>query len=184
MKKKILLVVIVIGLFVLSGCSNLNFKDDTDNLINDTKTKEEKKQEEMTKLSNYLLENGYEEIEDGCYKYVLRQINDDEGKPYNWNITYFYTTNLSINVMTALKPVGINTTTTYYYLTDTADGTSSFFDNNGVLENIVNYSYDFNNGSLSCSSGTCSSYQTTMQQTKNSFMSIIKNSNVDIELLK
>ncbi len=179
MKNKLILC-LVLCLVLLSGCTNKETKVDKVNITNE----QTEKANEQEKLKNYLIEQGFIETENNCFKLTTREINDENGKPYNWDITYFYLDTLKVVRMTALAPVGINSTQNYSYLTDTSDGSYSYFSSSGELENIINYSYDFKTGTLSCSNGLCSTYQTTSQSSKQYFLSIIENASVKIDLLK
>ena len=194
MKKKLIVILsfIIIAIVIISiiVCfkNNSIFKNNIKEVDKNQDFKEENneksKDNEKEKLRKYLLEKGYIEIEENEFKLVYRQINDKNGKPYNWDIVYFSLNNLKIEELTALSQLGINSTQDYYYLTNTASGTYSYFSSNGDLTNIVKYSYDFNTGSLTCSDNQCSSYQQTAQNDKQLFLSIIANADVDLNYLK
>lgn len=185
MKKNLILVLFIISLMlnaVLGTLLAVSLLTGEETKVEE-KSPEELKNDEINKLDKYLKESGYK-LEDGKYVNEIRKVDDEEGKPYNWSIVYVQKDPFVYTHLTAMKMLGINSNRFYNYNTDIASGTFSYFGEDGNLISIVNYTYDFNTGTLTCSADDCSTYLKTANEDKTSLLNIFSSAGVNENLLK
>lgn len=99
MKKTIYFILVLFCVFIITGCNSM-----------DSKIKEEPNKFEQ--LSNYLISNGWEKIQDSEYDYSLTDsyVLDENEKPINVDIYYLNIKKMSIQRIRRITKLGVSTT--------------------------------------------------------------------------
>lgn len=165
-KKSFFLIIIALALLV-SGCGD-KIKEPTLN---------EKKEQAITKLKEVLTEKGYKAISENEYKFIdFENGQNEDGTPVGYQ---YYTFNFNDMTYEREMKTKISFLVEEYSIrNNTATGFVSSY------MSIINYTYDFNNGSNTCDIQSCSTYISNLLSLKNNISSIIKNADIDIELVK
>ena len=170
----------------LTGCTTSNIEKSKE------LTKEQLREQEISKLESALLTNGYEKTENGFIKKIMDLYNDD-GTVFNINHLYFDIKSLTYKEISSIDLLNIYVEKIYYGKINSSTGRTNFFKPKekrsnpyDTIENAWEYQYDFNSGSGSCTSiigGICNS-QNELIEFKNQFLTFLSKNNINIELIK
>lgn len=169
MKKIICIITVIMCAVVITGCNN-----------------NDKSLDKYEKLSNYLVENGWEKSENDQYGFSLkaRDILDKEGKPFN--VDWYNLDIKKMNIQRTTRISQLATTTTNYSLkSNIATGTYTLLNEKDEWDRSASFSYDFNSGSLTISDDFFSSSCTNEAINLKEYLEdIIENSGLNVEDFK
>lgn len=136
MKKTIYFILVLFCVFIITGCNSM-----------DLKIKEEPNKFEQ--LSNYLISNGWEKIQDSEYDYSLTDsyVLDENEKPINVDIYYLNIKKMSIQRIRRITKLGVSTTN-YSLKSNISTGTVAMLNEKDEWEQSFEFTYNFNSGSL------------------------------------